>query len=173
MPPRPCVVLPSRIRLNSSDLRKLRRIAVRPESSAFQALSAKVLLQTALSQTDQQIAEALSTSAELVLAIVQRFARSRFVSFEYELKVIPPMVAPDVTLTAIRIRLTGTEERQLKRIAKAQTSEQRMALRANIILQASLGLDNCEIARLLRCPCPAEIGSTLEPKFPHTSTPPR
>ncbi|MBI4758177.1 MAG: IS630 family transposase [Chloroflexi bacterium] len=49
-------------------------------------------------------------------------------------------------LSAAHIRLTGSEKRLLGRIARAHTSEQRMALRAKIILLANLGRNNCEIA---------------------------
>ena len=139
----------SRIRLDARDCRKLRRLIGQPESSSSQVLSARVVMDAAQGRTDKEIAEALKTSSELVCAIVQRFARSRFVSLKDELRVIPPMTAaaPDGSLAAaIRISLTGTARRRLAQIAHAHTSEQRMALRANVILLASLGENNSEIA---------------------------
>jgi len=47
---------------------------------------------------------------------------------------------------AVRIQMTGTIKRSLQKIAQAHTSEQRMALRANIVLCANLGSNNSEIA---------------------------
>ncbi len=49
----------------------------------------------------------------------------------------------------IYVSLRGGERRQLRRISEAQKSEQRMALRARIILLASDGKDNRGIAREL------------------------
>jgi transposase len=47
---------------------------------------------------------------------------------------------------AIRVQLTGTQKRTLQKISGAHTSEQRMALRARIVLWANLGFNNCQIA---------------------------
>lgn len=47
---------------------------------------------------------------------------------------------------AVRIQLTGAERRALQQLARAHKSEQRMALRARIVLEANLGLNNCQIA---------------------------
>jgi len=52
---------------------------------------------------------------------------------------------------ATRITLLGKERRELKRIVRAHTSEQRMVLRARIVLLAAAGLNNCQIADELGC----------------------
>ncbi len=143
-PPRPRAPA-SRIRLDSRDARKLRRIIGNPQSASSQFLAAKVVLQAAQGRTDQEIAEALETSSELVRDAVQRFARSRFVSLENR-PILTMAAASGAGPTAIYIGLVGDERRQLKKIAQAHTSEQRMVLRANIILLASLAGNNCEIA---------------------------
>lgn len=53
--------------------------------------------------------------------------------------------------TAERITLRGAERRQLTRIVRAHTSEQRYVLRARIVLGAALGRNNCEIADEMGC----------------------
>lgn len=52
---------------------------------------------------------------------------------------------------ATRIVLLGRERRTLKRVVRAQTSEQRYVLRARVVLGASLGQNNSEIADELCC----------------------
>jgi len=52
---------------------------------------------------------------------------------------------------ATRVTLRGRERRVLQRVVRAHTSEQREVLRARIVLMASLGDNNCEIARELFC----------------------
>jgi transposase len=47
--------------------------------------------------------------------------------------------------------LRGSERRQLQRLVRRHTAEQRQVLRARIILYAALGLDNLFIARKLAC----------------------
>ena len=112
-------------------------------------LSAKIVLQAARGETDQEIAKALEQSPEYVRDVVERFARSRFVSLENKPDFLPSVAAPCAPLQAIHISLTGTEKRRLNGIAQAHTSEQRMALRAKIILLANLGMSNCKIAEEL------------------------
>lgn len=137
----------SRIRLDSRDARKLRHIIGHLLSPASQVLAARIVQQAAQGRTDQEIAEALETSAELVRDTVRRFARSRFVSLKYGHQLIPPTPATSGGCpSAVYIALVGDERSRLKKIVQAQTSEQRMVLRANIILCASVSLNNCEIA---------------------------
>ena len=136
----------SRVRLISRDLRRLRSIAANPKSGPSQLLSARVLLHAARGLTDEAIAEALEVPPFLVSSSVRRFVRSRFKIFE-----TGPMPASDpgagrTLQQAIRVQLTGTERRALQRISGAHTSEQRMALRAKVVLWANLGLNNCQIA---------------------------
>jgi len=52
---------------------------------------------------------------------------------------------------ATSITLLGRERRVLKRVVRAHTSEQRDVLRARIVLMASFGDNNSEIARELFC----------------------
>jgi transposase len=152
MPPVPLKTPASRIRLNERDLRKLRRIINRPESSSLLILSAKVVQLAAQGLADEAIAGTLKTFPGFVCFVVQRFTRSRFVSLQYELKCIPPIAAPDAISDsgahreAIRITLLESERLHLEQIVRAHTSEQRMALRADIILHAGLGWDNCKVA---------------------------
>ncbi len=136
----------SRVRLTSRDLRRLRSIANNPESGPSQLLSARVLFQAARGLTDEAIAEALEIPLFLVSSSVQRFVRSRFKIFE-----TGPMPASDPGAgrnlqQPMRVQLTGTEKRALQRISGAHTTEQRMALRAKVVLWANLGLNNCQIA---------------------------
>lgn len=51
----------------------------------------------------------------------------------------------------VRVSLVGAEKRELRRVIQAHTSEQRLVLRANIVLLAYLGRSNCEIAEELHC----------------------
>jgi transposase len=147
MPPSRPRAPASRVRLNGRDFRKLRRIIGRPESSAPLVLSAKVVMEAAQGRSDKEIAEALKIHPEIVGSIVRRFAQSRFVSFEPKLP--PSTFAPDAAGRAVQISLTGAERRRLQGIVRAHTSEQRMALRSNVILHAGLGWSNCRIAHHL------------------------
>jgi len=140
----------ARVRLDARDARKLRRVIGDSESTPSQILSAKVVLQAAQGRTDDEIAQSLRTLPEWAGVVVQRFARSRFVSLTNNIFAgSPPTAVSSASPQAIRIVLSGSESRRLKRIAQAHTSEQRMALRAKIILHASLGRNNREIAREL------------------------
>lgn len=49
-------------------------------------------------------------------------------------------------LEALRIKLFGRERRELRRVVRTATAEQRAVLRAQVILLAADGLSNCEIA---------------------------
>lgn len=53
--------------------------------------------------------------------------------------------------SAVPIRLKSRERKELLRIVRAQKSQQRMVLRARIVLLAADGRNNCEIADELRC----------------------
>ena len=49
-----------------------------------------------------------------------------------------------------RITLTGSQRHQLQRLTRAGRTEQRLAVRAKIVLAASTGESNAQIARSLR-----------------------
>ena len=49
-----------------------------------------------------------------------------------------------------RITLTGSQRRELQRLTRAGRTEQRLAVRAKIVLAASMGESNAQIARSLR-----------------------
>ncbi len=110
-----------------------------------QIRSAQVLLKSGQGVSETEIAKELDMAPELVRDSIQRFARSRFVSLE---KTLLPALQLHVRDNgqAVPIHLVGSERRRLQNIASAQTSSQRDALRAKVILQANLGLNNCEIA---------------------------
>lgn len=137
------------IRLNASELRRLRRISRDPKSSPSRILAAKVVLHAAQGTTSERIAVELGTSIETARSVRRRFARCGFAGLE---EPSPPRVAyvpPDAAGAsphAVRILLRGSEKRHLERIVRAHRTEQRMALRAKIILLANLGRNNSEIA---------------------------
>lgn len=129
-PPPPPKAPASRIRLDSRDARKLRRIVGNPQSAQPLILAAKVVQQAAHGRSDQEIGEALETSLELVRDTVRRFAKSRFVSLEVGWRLIPAMPATSGARPgAIYIGLVGHERARLEKIVHAHTSEQRMVLR--------------------------------------------
>lgn len=146
-PPPPPKAPASRIRLDSRDARKLRRIVGNPQSAQPRVLAAKVVQQAAQGRSDQEIADALETSLELVRDTVRRFTKTRFVSLDVVYWLIPAMaVASGARPGAIFIGLVGDERARLEKIVHAHTSEQRMVLRSNIVLYASLGWNNSDIA---------------------------
>src|SRR5437870_4518808 len=53
--------------------------------------------------------------------------------------------------TPVRISFVGHERRELRRLARAQTSEQRLVERAKIVMLAHEGRNNSEIADILGC----------------------
>ena len=133
--------------MTTRELRKLRSIKGSPLSSSPQVFATKVLIEAAQGKADEDIAAALKATTEQVKEIVQRFRRSRFVSLEQGLQ--PTLASPRITSQAVRIVLQGTQKRRLKKIANAHKSEQRMAVRAKIVLLAGLAQNNCEIAEEL------------------------
>jgi len=138
----------SRLRLTSRDLRRLKIIRGNSLSSSSQVLGAKGLLLVAQGLADAEIATTLGVCTDTIEDIVQRFTKSRFVSLEPALP-SPSEPLPRTTFQAVRIALQGTQKRRLQRIANAHTSEQRMAVRAKIVLASGLGQNNCEIAHQL------------------------
>ena len=136
----------SRIRVTSRELRRLRSIAADLESGPSQILSARVLILAARGLTDEAIALQLEVPGSLVSSTLRRFARSRFSIFEHCWLPVNDPGAARIVQQPIRVELTGAERRSLQQIARAHTSEQRMALRARIVLEAGLGLNNCQIA---------------------------
>lgn len=146
-PPQPLPKPASRVRLDTRDARKLRRIIGDSQSAQSLVLAAKVVQLAARGQTNQEIAVALETYPELVCGIVRRFARSRFVSLQVNWQLIPEMAKTSgAHPRAIYICLAGEERSRLRKLVSAQTSEQRMVLRARIVLYANMGWNNCEIA---------------------------
>ena len=136
------------MRLTSRDLRRLKIIRGNSLSSSSQVLGAKGLLLVAQGLADAEIATTLGVCTDTIEDIVQRFTKSRFVSLEPALP-SPSEPLPRTTFQAVRIALQGTQKRRLQRIANAHTSEQRMAVRAKIVLASGLGQNNCEIAHQL------------------------
>src|ERR1700710_401854 len=139
----------SRIRIDLRDLRKLSSIIGRLTSLPSQVLAAQVVKLAAQGRSDEEIAASLKVNSQTSCDIVQRFLKIRFAIFKYALAIpepIAPMPAPQKALT---IRLSKSEMEQLSVISRAQKAEQRMVLRARIILSANLGLNNCDIARQL------------------------
>lgn len=136
----------SRIRVNSRELRRLRSIAADSKSGPSQLLSARALLLAARGLTDEAIAARLEVIVALVSSTLRRFARSRFSIFDHHWLPITDPGACRAAQRAVRVELSGAERRSLQQIARAHTSEQRIALRARIVLEASLGLNNCQIA---------------------------
>ena len=144
-PPSPSPPEESRLRFSKRDVRRLRSISGNRNSLPSQVRSARVLLKSGQGVSETEIAKELDMAPELVRDSIQRFARSRFVSLE---KTLLPALQLHVRDNgqAVPIHLVGSERRRLQTIAAAQTSSQRDALRAKVILQANLGLNNCEIA---------------------------
>lgn len=60
-------------------------------------------------------------------------------------------VRPPRPLEPVQLKLRGRERRELNRIIRAATAEQRLVLRARIVLLAADGLNNSEIAEELLC----------------------
>ncbi|MCE7871271.1 hypothetical protein DYH09_12945, partial [bacterium CPR1] len=136
-----------RLRFTSYELRRLRHIASDPKSAPSHVTAAKSVLRGAQGETSEQTAFALDVPVDMVRDFQRRFAKCRFDGLGdlADSSMVPAAPSP-ATGSAVHIRLTGTERRRLERIARAHTSEQRMVLRAQIVLLAHFGRNNCEIA---------------------------
>lgn len=144
--PQPVGEPASRIRIRPRELRKLRSLARNLEASPSQVTAAQILLKAAQGQTDEEIAQAVDASKEIVAAAILLFRRSRRVALGVDLSAIFAQSPSTLQREARPISLTSSVKRDLERIAHAQTSEQRMALRAKIVIKANLSLNNCQIA---------------------------
>ena len=140
--------------LTSSEIRKLKRKASNCKLTSQERTRARVILLAAKGKSDAEIATELEVQVEAVAQLRARFARRRLAAVENaEAPVFLDLQrqASDAPRAAVRILLTGSETRELKRIVKAGKSEQRLAQRAKVILLAATRMGNSEIAAALGC----------------------
>lgn len=137
------------ISLRPSELRRLRSITRNQDEDATRRIRARVILRAACCHGNAEIGKEFGLDPYAVDELRNRFARCRWRALDEQfVETEPPEQDPS---EATRITLRGRERRALQRIVAAHKSEQRMVLRANIVLAASLGRNNCQIAFQLGC----------------------
>lgn len=140
--------------LTTAELRKLRSISRHRRSDPKKKCRARVILLAAQAWTNDAIAREVDLPFEEVDQLRERFARCRFHALADAPQSRPAAPLDSGTQppnTPVGIDLTGSERWELQRIVAAHKSEQRMVLRAKIVLLAGLGLNNSEIAHELEC----------------------
>ena len=153
----PLRVVPSErsraLSLTSPELRKLRAITRHRKSDPLKRTRARVILLAAQAWTNEAIAHEVDLPSAEVDELRERFARCRFHALTNSRPAGPrdAETCANAAATPARIDLTGSERWELQRIVAAHKSQQRMVLRARIVLLAGRGLNNSQIAHELDC----------------------
>lgn len=155
------VAPPATARALSLTSRELRRLGTiirdQKKSSPERRTLARAILLAARAWSSEAIAHELDLGIAQVEQLRERFARCRFFALEDPRPGLAGLYGhagrpdPESTFAPVEIQLTGADRRKLQRTVAAHKSEQREVLRAKVILLASQGLNNGQIADDLGC----------------------